>query len=310
MPLLRVSNAAAAYGKHMALADVDIEIDGGEIVVILGANGAGKSTLLRVIAGLVPLLPGGSVTLGSRELAVLPPHEIVEAGIALVPEGRGIFADLTVRENLAARRLCPPRPPQRQAATWSACWSCSRACKRALRPAGAHHERRRAADGGDRPRHDVGARVPAARRALARPVAAAGARAVRVACRRAQERRRHPAGRAERQAEPAHCRSRLSDRDWPHRRPRHRQRSFRRPCRARGLSRRRRHPRADADRRCREDHRLASSRPQRCGRRPGETKSRRRPRRARKGNDVGLPGGLAAGAGTPEWRGIPCFRPD
>ena len=100
MPLLRVSNAAAAYGKHMALADIDLEIDGGEIVVILGANGAGKSTLLRVIAGLVPLLPGGSVTLGSRELAVLPPHEIVEAGIALVPEGRGIFADLTVRENL------------------------------------------------------------------------------------------------------------------------------------------------------------------------------------------------------------------
>ncbi len=100
MPLLRVSNAAAAYGKHTALADVDIEIDGGEIVVILGANGAGKSTLLRVIAGLVPLLPGGSVTLGSRELAVLPPHEIVEAGVALVPEGRGIFGDLTVRENL------------------------------------------------------------------------------------------------------------------------------------------------------------------------------------------------------------------
>ncbi len=101
MPLLRVSNAAAAYGKHMALADVDIAIDGGEIVVILGANGAGKSTLLRVIAGLVPLLPGGTVTLGSRELGLLPPHEIVEAGIALVPEGRGIFADLTVRENLA-----------------------------------------------------------------------------------------------------------------------------------------------------------------------------------------------------------------
>ena len=98
--MLRVSNAAAAYGKHTALADVDIEIDGGEIVVILGANGAGKSTLLRVIAGLVPLLPGGSVALGSRELTAMPPHEIVEAGVALVPEGRGIFGDLTVRENL------------------------------------------------------------------------------------------------------------------------------------------------------------------------------------------------------------------
>ena len=100
MPLLRVSNAAAAYGKHMALAEVDLHIDGGEIVTILGANGAGKSTLLRVISGLVPLLPGGSVTLGSRELTVLPPHEIVEAGVALVPEGRGIFGELTVLENL------------------------------------------------------------------------------------------------------------------------------------------------------------------------------------------------------------------
>ena len=98
--MLRVSHVGAAYGKHMALADVDLHVDGGEIVVILGANGAGKSTLLRVISGLVPSLPGGSVTLGSRELAVLPPHEIVEAGIALVPEGRGIFGEMTVRENL------------------------------------------------------------------------------------------------------------------------------------------------------------------------------------------------------------------
>jgi vanillin dehydrogenase len=100
MPLLRVSHIAAAYGKHVALDDIDLHVDGGEVVVILGANGAGKSTLLKVIAGLVPGLPGGSITLGSRELTVLPPHEIVEAGIALVPEGRGIFGDLTVRENL------------------------------------------------------------------------------------------------------------------------------------------------------------------------------------------------------------------
>jgi ABC-type branched-subunit amino acid transport system ATPase component len=87
VPLLRVSHIAAAYGKHLALADVDLDIDGGEVVVILGANGAGKSTLLKVIAGMVPHLPGGSVSLGSRELGALPTHEIVEAGIALVRRG-------------------------------------------------------------------------------------------------------------------------------------------------------------------------------------------------------------------------------
>jgi len=98
--LLRLAHIAAAYGKHLALDDVDLEVDGSEVVVLLGANGAGKSTLLKVIAGVVPFLPGGSVRLGSRELGVLQTHEIVEAGVALVPEGRGLFAELTVRENL------------------------------------------------------------------------------------------------------------------------------------------------------------------------------------------------------------------
>src|SRR5690349_11522937 len=81
--MLKLSRIGAAYGKHLALIDVDLFVASGEGVVILGANG-----------------PGGSVTLGSRDLPVLQPHEIVEAGIALVPEGRGIFGDLTVRENL------------------------------------------------------------------------------------------------------------------------------------------------------------------------------------------------------------------
>src|SRR5215831_15543696 len=98
--MLKLSRIGAAYGKHLALVDVDLVVAGGEVVVILGANGAGKSTLLKAVAGLVTRLPGGSITLGSRELSVLAPHEIVEAGIALVPEGRGIFGELTVRENL------------------------------------------------------------------------------------------------------------------------------------------------------------------------------------------------------------------
>nr|HMN85117.1 ABC transporter ATP-binding protein [Bauldia sp.] len=98
--MLELSRIGAAYGKHVALSGVDLSVRSGEIVVILGANGAGKSTLLKAIAGLVPHLPGGRIALGPRELGSLPPHEIVEAGIALVPEGRGIFGELTVRENL------------------------------------------------------------------------------------------------------------------------------------------------------------------------------------------------------------------
>jgi branched-chain amino acid transport system ATP-binding protein len=99
--MLEVRGLSARYGKHQALAGIDLDVAESEIVVILGANGAGKSTLLKTIAGLVPALPGARVTFAGRDILVLPPHEIVEAGIALVPEGRGIFPELNVRENLA-----------------------------------------------------------------------------------------------------------------------------------------------------------------------------------------------------------------
>ena len=98
--MLEVSDISLAYGQHRALTDAALTVGRGEIVVILGANGAGKTSLLKAIAGIVPCLPGKRVKLSGRELSGLPPHEIVEAGLALVPEGRGIFADLTVAENL------------------------------------------------------------------------------------------------------------------------------------------------------------------------------------------------------------------
>src|SRR4051794_20631431 len=98
--MLEVRNLAAGYGKHQALDGIDLDVAPGEIVVILGANGAGKSTLLKAVAGLVRPHPQARITFEGRDLLALAPHEIVEAGIALVPEGRGIFADLTVRENL------------------------------------------------------------------------------------------------------------------------------------------------------------------------------------------------------------------
>src|ERR1044072_6196468 len=109
--MLEVRGLSASYGKHSALSGVDLDVKPGEIVVMLGANGAGKSTLLKCIAGLIHPQTGARVTFEGQDLLALPPHEIVEAGIALVPEGRGIFAELTVRENLElgayARRARP-----------------------------------------------------------------------------------------------------------------------------------------------------------------------------------------------------------
>ena len=98
--MLEVRGLSASYGKHSALSGVALDVKRGEIVVMLGANGAGKSTLLKSIAGLVHPQSGSRVTFDGQDLLALPPHEIVEAGIALVPEGRGIFAEMTVRENL------------------------------------------------------------------------------------------------------------------------------------------------------------------------------------------------------------------
>lgn len=98
--MLEVSNLSVSYGRHRALEGVGVRIDKGEICVVLGANGAGKSTLLKTIAGMVRAEPGSTVVMSGKPITALKPHRIVEEGIALVPEGRGIFGDLTVVENL------------------------------------------------------------------------------------------------------------------------------------------------------------------------------------------------------------------
>jgi vanillin dehydrogenase len=98
--MLEVSNLSVCYGKHVALDDVHLSVDAGEIVVMLGANGAGKSSCLKALGGVVAPMPGAAIRLGELDLSTLPAHDIVEAGLALVPEDRGIFADLSVRENL------------------------------------------------------------------------------------------------------------------------------------------------------------------------------------------------------------------
>jgi branched-chain amino acid transport system ATP-binding protein len=97
--MIEISNVSAAYGKHQALDGVSLKVGRGELVVILGANGAGKTTLLKVIGGLVPAL-SGRVVMAGRDITGTPAFDIVESGIALVPEGRGIFGEMTVRENL------------------------------------------------------------------------------------------------------------------------------------------------------------------------------------------------------------------
>ena len=98
--MLEVSALSHFYGKHQALAGVALEIARGEIVAILGANGAGKSTLLKMLAGLIKPASGAVIRFEGQSLAELPAHLIVERGIALVPEGRGVFGELTVAENL------------------------------------------------------------------------------------------------------------------------------------------------------------------------------------------------------------------
>lgn len=97
--LLSIQDLHVAYGNILALQGISLEVREGEIVTLIGANGAGKSTLLRAISGIVPIR-SGRITFRGADLGAIPAHRIVEMGVAHVPEGRGIFANLTVLENL------------------------------------------------------------------------------------------------------------------------------------------------------------------------------------------------------------------
>jgi branched-chain amino acid transport system ATP-binding protein len=97
--MLVIRNLDVSYGMFQALSDIELDIDKGQIVSILGANGAGKSTLLMTIAGLLRA-GSGSIHFNGQRIDNLEPHNIVDLGLALVPEGRKIFTSLTVLENL------------------------------------------------------------------------------------------------------------------------------------------------------------------------------------------------------------------
>ena len=111
--MLKLQGVSASYGSVPAISGVSIEIAEGEAVGLLGANGAGKSTTLRAISGLVKL-KAGTITFDGIDLALLPPHRIPELGIAHVPEGRQVFPEMTVQENLEIGAYVPKAKAERR----------------------------------------------------------------------------------------------------------------------------------------------------------------------------------------------------
>jgi branched-chain amino acid transport system ATP-binding protein len=99
MPLLEVENLSVFYGAIQALRGVSLRVEEGEVVTLIGANGAGKSTTLRTISGL-QRPKAGSITFNGESIGCWPPYRVVKSGLVQVPEGRKIFANLSVEENL------------------------------------------------------------------------------------------------------------------------------------------------------------------------------------------------------------------
>ena len=110
--MLKLEQVSASYGSVPAISNVSIEIAEGEAVGLLGANGAGKSTTLRAISGLVKL-SFGNITFAGHNLASFPPHLIPQLGIAHVPEGRQVFPEMTVNENLEIGAYVPKAKAER-----------------------------------------------------------------------------------------------------------------------------------------------------------------------------------------------------
>ncbi|MDO9286005.1 MAG: ABC transporter ATP-binding protein [Aquabacterium sp.] len=118
-PLLKASGLNAWYGAAQILFDVDLQVNRGEVVALMGRNGAGKSTTLKAIMGMLARCRGQVQFMG-RDIARAEPHAIARAGLGFVPEDRRIFSDLTVMENLAVGRQPARHWPDGSAApTWT-----------------------------------------------------------------------------------------------------------------------------------------------------------------------------------------------
>ncbi|MGE5253150.1 MAG: ABC transporter ATP-binding protein [Planctomycetaceae bacterium] len=111
--LLKVENISVAYGDLQVLHDINIRVNPGEIVAVLGSNGAGKTTLLQAISGLLPIRQG-RVFFENRELTSISAYELPNLGMAHVPQGRGIFTTLTVLENLTVGAWNPRGRKERE----------------------------------------------------------------------------------------------------------------------------------------------------------------------------------------------------
>ena len=197
MSLLEVRDLKVSYGGIQAVKGIDLDVAQGELVCLIGGNGAGKTTTLKALARLLPA--HGEILYQASPSHRSPVYELVRQGIALVPEGRGIFGRLSVEENLLMgaysrddtpairhdlERSLPPLP----------------APGRTPHAAGRHPLRRRAADARHRPRPDEPAAPADAGRAQHGPGAADGAKDLRNHPRHLRRRRDHPAGGAECQA--------------------------------------------------------------------------------------------------------------
>jgi len=111
--MLRVENVDAGYGDIQVLWDVSFHVDAREFVVLVGANGAGKSTIMKTLSSLIKPT-GGSITFEGQRLDHVPPYRITDIGIAHVPEGRQLFPEMTVKENLELGSLCARAKPHRK----------------------------------------------------------------------------------------------------------------------------------------------------------------------------------------------------
>ena len=162
---LAADGLAAGYGAVPVLQGVSFEVRRGELVALLGANGAGKSTIMRAVSGLLRPVSGGSIRLDGTSVERLEAHRIAAAGVALVPEGRQVFPELSVRDNLMLGAYA--RRDGDVAAEAAALLERFPRLKQRLDGSRRAAVRRRAADAGHRPRADGAPAHPAARRAVA-----------------------------------------------------------------------------------------------------------------------------------------------